>query len=117
MYEPLGVHSNTYYYVLLVKTLYRPQCICFLRSLAIRVSYFGTQQQTVGTCTGHTASMLYATGSKLLLRHLQTTKEIPHVVVISLSLSLTYIGARTLTIRHNRLSNLSDSSLFSDIDS
>jgi len=56
--------------------------------------------------------MLYATGSELLLRHLQTTKEIPHVVVIYLSLSVTYISARTLKIRHNRLSNLSDSSPF-----
>jgi hypothetical protein len=59
-------------------------------------SYFGTEQQAVGTCTGHTANMLYATESRLLSRHLQTTKEIPHVVAISLSLSVTYISARTL---------------------
>jgi len=68
----------------------------FSKILSENSSYFGTQRQAVGTCTGHTASMLYATESKLLSRHLQTTKEIPHVVVISLSLSVTYISARTL---------------------
>jgi hypothetical protein len=58
---------------------------------AIKSAYFATSQQTARTCTGHAASILYATGNKLLLRHLQTTKEIPHVVVISLSVAYIYI--------------------------
>ena len=94
MKEKLGVHSNTYFYVLLVKHLYRPERVyVFPKIIGIKSSYFRTQQQTVGACTGRTASILYATGSKLFLRHLQTTKEAPHVVVISLGLSVTYISA------------------------
>jgi len=58
--------------------------------------------------------MTHLKGSELLVRHLQTTKEMPHVALIVRSLSVTYIRARTLKIRHNRLSNLSDSSPFSD---
>jgi hypothetical protein len=70
----------------------------FSKILSKKSSYFGTQQQAVGTFTGHTASTLHATASILLLRHLQTTKELAHVVVKSLILSVTYISARALKI-------------------
>jgi hypothetical protein len=72
MYEPLSVHSNTYFYVLLVKTFYRPQCICFLRSLEKKAPILAHSSKRVEPVPGNTASMLYETGRKLMRRHLQT---------------------------------------------
>jgi hypothetical protein len=69
MYEPLGVHSTTYFYVLLVKTLYRPQCICFLRSSAKRAPIMADSSKRLATvpdtrracCMQHEVNCCYVT--------------------------------------------------------